>query len=238
MAAKAPATDRPAATRVAVAGATGLVGRALLARLKADPSVSKVYALVRAGRGRAARLPAGVKPLAVDYAGLGPDGGATLPPLDGALCALGTTIKVAGSQAAFRAVDVDAVIAFARAARAAGASRFAVVSALGADAKSSVFYNRCKGEMEAALRGIGFDRLVIARPSLLQGDRETLGQPVRRGEALAQKLMPAIAWAIPMRLRPIAADTVAAAMLKALAAAEPGVTVLESDRLQTLGANP
>lgn len=222
--------------RVAVAGATGLIGQALLDLLRSDPAIGSVHALVRANRGRTAALPADVQPLPVDFARLGESGAAALPPLDWALCALGTTIAVAGSQAAFRAVDVDAVVAFARAARQAGAKRFAVVSALGADARSRVFYNRCKGEMEAALREIGFDRLVIARPSLLLGNREALGQRARSGEVLAARLAPALAWVLPRRVRPIEAATVARALLRAIAVDTPDVAVLESDELQRLGA--
>lgn len=220
--------------RIAVAGATGLVGRALLQRLAEDRRVGNLYALLRSPSA-STPLPAAARPLQVDYASLGGAGAAALPRLDWALCALGTTIKTAGSPAAFRAVDVDAVIAFARAAHKAGARRFGVVSALGADAGSAVFYNRCKGEMEAALRAIGFEGLVIARPSLLQGDRSALGQPARRAEQWAQRIAPLFAWAIPQRYAPIAAETVAAALIEALGQADKGVTVLESERLQTLG---
>lgn len=222
--------------RVAVAGATGLIGRALIDLLRSDPAIASVHALVRPDRKTRAALPEGVQPLPTDYARLGHGGSGDLPPLDWALCALGTTIAVAGSQAAFRAVDVDAVVAFARAARQAGAKRFAVVSALGADPRSAVFYNRCKGEMEAALREIGFDRLAIARPSLLLGDREALGQRARPGETLARALAPALSWLLPRRVRPIEAATVARALLRAIAVDEPGVVVLESDALQRLGA--
>ncbi len=222
--------------RVAVAGATGLVGQALLGLLRSDPAIGSVHALVRAGRKTRAALPEGVKPLRVDFARLGQPGGAGLPPLDWALCALGTTIAAAGSRAAFRAVDVDAVVAFARAARTAGAKRLAVVSALGADARSAIFYNRCKGEMEAALRDLGFERLVIARPSLLLGEREKLGQRARPGETLAARLAPALSWLLPRKMRPIEAVTVARAMLRAIAQDEPGVAVLGSDALQRLGA--
>ena len=139
--------SRPA-VRVTVAGATGLVGRALLTRLSGSPQVGPVTALVRQA-GALGIPPARVQPRVVDYRTLGT--GAALPATDWAFCALGTTIKVAGSQAAFRAVDVDAVLAFAQAARAAGATRFGLVSAMGADARSGVFYNRCKGEVEQAL---------------------------------------------------------------------------------------
>ena len=227
--------------RVAVAGATGLIGRALLQALRADPGVGKVYAVLRSGSS-SGNLPAGVKALKLDYAALSagsPSKSAsdTLPPLEWAFCALGTTIKQAGSEAAFRAVDVDAVLAFARAAKAAGARRFGVVSALGANAKSKVFYNRCKGEMEAVLADIGFEQLIIARPSLLLGDRNALGQPKRIGEVLAQHLTPFVAWAVPRKLRPIQADTVARAMLRATAERRPGARVIESDELQRLGAD-
>ena len=220
--------------RVAVAGATGLVGRALLRRLLDDPGFGTVHAVVR-GAVRGDPLPSRARPLTVaDYATLGQPGSAPLPALDCAISALGTTIKDAGSQAAFRAVDVDAVVAFARASKAAGAKRFGVVSALGADPRSRVFYNRCKGDMEAALRGLDFELLVIARPSLLLGHRAALGQKARRGEALAQAAMPLLAWAVPKRYAPISAETVAAAMLQALARGTPGTCVLESDDLQRM----
>ena len=121
----------------------------------------------------------------VDFARLA----GTVPAVDDVFIALGTTIAVAGSEAAFRAVDFDAVVATARAARAAGATRLALVSALGADAGSRVFYNRVKGETEAAVAELGYASVAIARPSLLLGDREALGQPVRRMEALAMRLL-------------------------------------------------
>lgn len=226
--------SRPPKLRIAVAGATGLVGRALLRRLADNRRVGSLYALLRSPAASAS-LPAAARPLRVDYASLGGAGTAALPALDWAFCALGTTIRTAGSRTAFRAVDVDAVIAFARAAQAAGARRFGVVSALGADAGSAVFYNRCKGEMEVALRAIGFDSLVIARPSLLQGDRAALGQATRRAEQWAQRLAPLFVWAIPQRYAPIAADTVAAALIEALAQGTQRVTVLESEHLQALG---
>ena len=226
-----------------MAGATGLIGRALLQVLRADPGVGKVYAVLRAGS-RSGDLPTGVKAVKLDYAalaaaasGTSASAGNALPPLEWALCALGTTIKQAGSEAAFRAVDVDAVLAFARAAKAAGAKRFGVISALGANAKSKVFYNRCKGEMEAALADIGFEQLIIARPSLLLGDRKALGQPTRIGEVVAQHAAPFIAWAVPRKLRPIQAETVARAMLRATAERRPGARVIESDELQRLGAD-
>lgn len=135
-----------------LAGATGLVGRALLPMLLAGKQYRSVHVLVR----RAApdiKANAKLKVHQVDFARLP----ATFPTVDDVFIALGTTIKVAGSEAAFRQVDFDFVVNTARAARAAGATRLAVVSALGADAKSRVFYNRVKGEMQAAIAQLGYE---------------------------------------------------------------------------------
>src|SRR5205085_2059765 len=111
-----------------------------------------------------------------------------LPHIDEVYLALGTTIKVAGSQAAFRAVDYEANFAVARAALAAGAKRAGLVSAMGASAKSGLFYSRVKGELEDALAAMPFEGVVIARPSMLAGDRASVGQPVRPGEGYALAL--------------------------------------------------
>ena len=215
--------------RYALAGASGLVGRALAAAVSADPGCIDLQLLLRRPVPALALLP---RARTVNW-----QGGA-VPPLattDIALCALGTTIKAAGSQQAFRAVDVDAVLAFAQAAQQAGARRFGLVSALGADPASSVFYNRSKGEVEQAIAMMGFECLVIARPSLLTGDRRALGQPVRWGEAAAQALAAPLAWVTPLRWRPIQAELVARALLSTLSTATPGVWRLESDELQRRG---
>lgn len=214
-----------------------MVGRALLAALVDDQRLGTITALVRQPTQQPS-LPPGVLGHLVDFSALGRAGVAGLPPVDWAFCCLGTTIQVAGSQAAFRAVDFDAVLAFARAAKVAGASRLAVVSSLGADAKSVVFYNRVKGEMEQALAALDLPHLVIARPSLLLGDRTAMGQPNRPGELLAQMLLPAFGWMVPRRLLPISAEAVARAMLEALTTKTPGVQVRESDALQALADTP
>jgi uncharacterized protein YbjT (DUF2867 family) len=210
-----------------LAGATGLIGRELLRELTArstrEGGRGRVHALMR----RPVDLPPGAMAHVVDFAAL-----PVLPKARAAYCALGTTIAQAGSQAAFRAVDHDAVLAFARAAKAAGVTHFAVVSALGADARSRTFYNRVKGEMEADLRGLGFETLVIARPSLLAGDRASLGQPMRLAERLALALTTPIARLIPVALRPIKAATVAHGMLVCMTTKPAGVHVLESAELQ------
>jgi uncharacterized protein YbjT (DUF2867 family) len=216
--------------QVLIAGATGLVGRELLAGLLADPSVGSVRSLGRRPL-PADRLAAHPKlhGQVVDFAAL-PE----LPPVDEVYLALGTTIKVAGSQAAFRAVDFDANLAVARAALAAGARRAGLVSAMGASAGSSVFYNRVKGELEAALQALPFEGLAIARPSLLIGDRLALGQPQRPGERWGEALARLLGPLIPANYRPIDARRVAAALRQAVPTAR-GVKVMPSGEMQAAG---
>ncbi|MDD4947641.1 MAG: nucleoside-diphosphate sugar epimerase, partial [Gallionella sp.] len=158
---------------VLVAGATGLVGREIVAALLADKSVGVVHCVGR--RPLVVKHPKLCSHV-IDFTAL-----PSLPKVDECFIALGTTIKVAGSQAAFKAIDLDAVVAVAKAAQSAGASKVGVVSAMGADPISRVFYNRIKGEMELTLCNMGLTSLVIARPSLLDGDRTALGQPARAG---------------------------------------------------------
>ncbi len=211
-----------------LAGATGLTGHELAALWAAAvPSPATLHLLVRRA------LPAGArqKVHVVDFQQL-----PVLPAASSAYCCLGTTIKVAGSQAAFRAVDHTAVLAFARAARAAGVQRFAVVSALGASPRAVSFYSRVKGEMEADLATLGFASLVIARPSLLAGKRSALTQAPRLGEQLALAFTAPLTPFIPKAWRPIEAATVARALLRAVAQGTPGVRVLESAALQDLGS--
>lgn len=211
--------------RALLAGATGLVGRAMLPLLlRGHAAVELLLRRAAPELGDDPKLRSHV----VDFARL--DG--RVPAVDDVFIALGTTIAVAGSEAAFRAVDFDAVVSTARAARAAGASRLALVSALGADASSRVFYNRVKGETEAAVRELGYASVTIARPSLLLGDREALGQPKRRMEALAMRFSRPLAMLTPRAMRPIAAADVAAALVAVAARGEPGVRILSSGHMQ------
>ncbi|MBK0394041.1 nucleoside-diphosphate sugar epimerase [Ramlibacter algicola] len=208
---------------VLLAGATGLVGQQILAGLLADPLVGEVHTL-----GRRPLAAQGDKHAhhVVDFTAL-----PMLPPVHEAYLALGTTIKVAGSQAAFRAVDHDANLAVAKAAQAAGALRVGLVSAMGADARSSIFYNRVKGETEDALAALAFPGLVIARPSFLVGDREALGQPRRGGEKVARVVSTWLRPVIPANYRAIPAADVAAALLEAVPKAH-GVHVMLSGQMQ------
>lgn len=158
----AVAADVPAAGRVAlVAGATGLVGQAVLAALLTDKHYIAIHSVGR--RALAVQHPKLVHHT-VDFGHL-----PALPAVNDVYIALGTTISVAGSQQAFRAIDFDTVVAVAFAAKASGATKLGVVSAIGARAKSGVFYNRVKGEMEKALSKMGFQTLVIVRPSTQAG---------------------------------------------------------------------
>jgi len=149
-----------------------------------------------------------------------------------AFCSLGTTIAKAGSQEAFRAVDYDAVLAFARAALAEGARCFVLVSSVGADARSSIFYSRVKGETETALRALGFASLLIAQPSLLLGDRVE-SRPGERALVIASRFLGAVLK--PFAARPIEAHVVAKALLAIAHEPGAGPRTYPSAELQRLG---
>jgi uncharacterized protein YbjT (DUF2867 family) len=210
-----------------LAGATGLVGRALLGLLIDSEHYRSVQVLLRRTSTNVQADPK-LKIQEVDFTRLP----ATLPTVDDVFIALGTTIKIAGSEGAFRQVDFDFVLNVARAAKSAGATRLAVVSAMGADPTSRIFYNRVKGEMETAVLQIGYESVVIAQPSMLLGDRAALGQPPRSAEIWAARLAAPLGWMIPKSMRPIPARTVASALLAAVLDAEPGVRVLKSGAMQ------
>ena len=206
--------------RILLAGATGLTGEHLLDRLLNEPTVARVLAPSRRQLAAHPHLENPVGELA-----------ALLPQLSGnvdiAFCCLGTTIKQAGSEAAFRAVDHDLVLAFAARARALGARHLLVISALGADAHSAVFYNRVKGELEAALQAQDWPQLTIVRPSLLLGARREF----RLGERL---LAPLARW-IPGKYRGIKACTLAHALWRLALEEQDGTRIIESDQLRRLG---
>jgi uncharacterized protein YbjT (DUF2867 family) len=206
-----------------VAGATGLVGREILTAILADDSYAAVHGVGR--RALAIRHPK-LNFLVLDFAALPP-----LPVVDDVFIALGTTIKVAGSQPAFRSVDFDAVLALAAAAHSSGAKRLGIVSAMGASETSLIFYNRVKGEMEHAVSRLGYESLVIARPSMLVGNRDSLGQPERSGEKLALIFM-RFGALIPANYRAIEAARVARALVHAVKTAEKGTQILLSGEMQ------
>lgn len=171
-------------TRIAVvAGHTGLVGRHLLDLLLQDARYTRVIAVGRRAPERSAPRLEIVTTEMGDLARVREQLKA-----DDAFCCLGTTIKAAGSKAAFERVDFHMVVDFARATHAAGARRGFVVSSLSADPRSPVYYSRVKGRAEQALGEVGFDALHVVRPSLLLGERTEH----RPGEALAQRIAPLI----------------------------------------------
>jgi uncharacterized protein YbjT (DUF2867 family) len=152
---------------------------------------------------------------------------ADFPAVDDVYLTLGTTIRAAGSQEAFRRIDFDAVVGVARRARRLGASRCVVVSAIGADPGARVFYSRVKGETEAALARLDYPSLTVLRPSLLDGDR-TESRP---GERFALAVSRPLVSLIPARLRPVSVDTVAQCMVDACLRGESGLRIIESDRI-------
>lgn len=195
--------------RVAMIGSTGLVGS--LARSRLLDQGFSVEALVRRPSGF--EHPGWREHVAAPEQW--PDLAGSLG-ADAAVSALGTTMRQAGSQAAFRAVDHDLVVGFARAAARAGARRMVAISSVGADPRSANFYLRIKGEMESELERIGFERLDILRPGLLRGRR---GGERRLGERIGIALSPAVNLVLrgPLdRFAAIDADRVAAAVAGAL----------------------
>lgn len=218
--------------RVAVlVGATGLVGGRCLHHLLAHPDVARVVVIGR----RAVPAPAQagdrlVQLLAPDLCDAVRLDEVMPKDVDDAYCALGTTIRKAGSRDAFLAVDKHAVLAFARAARAHGARRFVLVSSLGADARSMNFYLRTKGEVEQELATLGFDVLHILQPSILDGDRQESRPGERLGLAVARRLRGVLG-----RYAPIDVDVVGRAMVSLAFGEERGVRIHASDELQELG---
>jgi uncharacterized protein YbjT (DUF2867 family) len=221
---------RPEPRSALLLGATGLVGGHCLRLLLHEPAYTRVHALGRRPLGRA-------HPKLVEHVADFDRLGETAPEVraDDVFCCLGTTIAVAGSRQAFRRVDHDYVVAGARLALANGAKRFLLVSALGADERSRVFYNRVKGEAERDVSALGFEGVVILRPSLLLGERAER----RRGEEMGKRVIRVIGPLLvgPLRkYRGIEAETVARAMVRQALANPTGVHVVESDQVSRLGA--
>jgi uncharacterized protein YbjT (DUF2867 family) len=214
--------------RVLLAGATGLVGGQILQALLADASVAEVHALGR--RALAIRHPK-LQSHVVEFHRL-----PLLPSVDEVYLALGTTMGTAGTRKAFREVDLKANLAAARAGFVAGARRMALVSAVGADSHSRVFYTRVKGELEDALARMNLAALVIARPSLLLGDRDALKQPLRMAEKIAIRMGNVLAPVLPRHYWPVHAQAVARSLVKTLPTSWETV-VLHSDDLIRIGGS-
>lgn len=219
---------RPPRVSALVLGATGLVGRHCLTRLLEDPAYHRVAALTRRP------LPVAhpkLETAEVDFDHLAECG--EVFAVDHVFCCLGTTLRKAGSREAFRRVDLEYVGEAARLAADQGASTFVLVSALGADPKSRVFYNRVKGQAEEAVREAGLHRVIVLRPSLLLGDRSESRPGERLAQILTRPLGPFMVGPLA-RYRPIRAQRVAAALVDAAHALPDGVHVLESHEIRRL----
>ncbi|GAB3488900.1 hypothetical protein GCM10027399_04220 [Curvibacter fontanus] len=207
--------------RLLLLGATGAVGREVLAAALADPRVAQLIAPTRRP------LPPHPKLLnpVIDSAPLPAD--APWWQVDAVICALGSTIKIAGSQAAFAAVDRDLPIEMGRLARAAGASRYALTSALGSSPRGN-FYLRTKAETEAGIRALGYPVYTVVRPSLIEAEREQK----RPGEQIGLRVARVLGPLIPRRYRPVPAARIAQALLAGVLRVQPGEQVVESEALQ------
>lgn len=212
-----------------LAGATGLVGGFVLRRLLAHPGYSRVESWGRR------ELPIHDQKFTqriVDFARLGAGVPGIAP--DEVFCCLGTTIRKAGTEEVFRRVDYDYPLALARFAKAVGAGKFLMVSALGADPKSAVFYNRVKGEVEQEIAAVGLPAAYFFRPSLLLGPRAESRPGEKIGIAAGKLLAPLLIGGL-RKYRPIHADAVAAAMVH-VANHDVHARVIESDAIARLAA--
>ena len=203
-----------------VLGATGLIGKKVTEHLLKNDAYSTVIILVR-------------QTLNINHPKLKQhifnydEIDNTLLKGDDLFCCLGTTIKTAGSKDAFRKVDLDYVVNVAKAAKENGINHFAVVSSMGADKQSNIFYNKTKGEMEEAIKSIGFDSTYIIRPSLLLGNRKEF----RVGELIVKFFMISLSFLIPKKYRAIYDVQVALAMIHFMNQTERGFFVKENDEL-------
>lgn len=204
-----------------VVGATGLIGDILTHRLVESASYDRIFVLTR-------------RPLPWQHPRLQevpfnfdqPNG--LLVRADHLYCCLGTTMKKAGSKEAFRKVDYQYPLDVARLGRENGASQFAIVTAMGANTQSSIFYNQVKGEVERDLSALNFPTLLIFRPSLLLGNR----RENRLGEQIGEGFMRLFAPLIPAKYKAIEAAKVANAMLTTMQQGLTGKHIFESDALQ------
>lgn len=215
---------------IALIGATGLVGNLLLEKLSQNPNVKVIKAVTRKPL---EHVPAKTENLVINFDRMSEY--ASELKADIYICCLGTTIKVAGSQEAFKRVDYDYVIQFAKIAEQNHATKFQVISAMGADAKSGVFYNRTKGEMEEKLKTLKIPQVEIFQPSLILGERKEK----RAAEDIAQSLAPVMNFLMrgPLeKYRPIKATDIATAMMKRSTQSISGAKTYRSNEIQTIAS--
>jgi uncharacterized protein YbjT (DUF2867 family) len=209
---------------VLLVGATGLVGRECLRLLLADSGFGRIVVVTRRPLSPDVRSPK-LATHVVDFDHLNEYD--ELFNVDAIICALGTTIRQAGSRTRFRTVDFDYPLAFARLGRRHGCKHFLVVTALGANTRSRYFYNRVKGELEDSLRGLDYPRLTIVRPSLLLGPRAEL----RLGEEVAKRVTRWLGPLVPRAFKPVEARAVAQTLVRAARDHGSGEQVIESGEI-------
>lgn len=203
-----------------IVGSSGMIGELLTQRLLNDDFYTEIKTLVRKPSDN--KHPK-LTEIVVDFERID----ASLIQADHVFCTLGTTIKKAGSKANFRKVDYDYPVQIAEMAKQNGATFYGIVTAMGANKNSSFFYNQVKGEVEEALKAIGFDSLGVFQPSMLLGNRTE----ERTGERIGQKAMLAFDFMIPKKYKAIHGDKVAAAMQQFAQSAAVGVHVIDSGEM-------
>jgi len=206
--------------RLLLVGASGAVGQQVLQQALADPRVAHVIAVTRRPLPQQSRLENHV----VDFFSLPTE--APWWQVDAVICTLGTTIKAAGSEAAFAAVDRDLPILVAKLARDAGATRFGLNSSLGADLKGN-FYLRTKAQAEAAVGELGYPGFTIVRPSLI----DTVRSPARAGESIALFFAQACRPLISKRYRAVKPESIARALLDGVLQNQSATRIVESEEL-------
>ncbi len=198
------------------------MGAEVLDQLKGDASVSRIVVI---GRRPMPSLDPRIDAQVVDFDAL--ESHRDLFAVGQIICTLGTTMKQAGSKEAFRRVDLEYPLRLARLGQEQGARHFLLVSALGADAESRIFYNQVKGELENALRPLAYRSVTIVRPSLLLGKRKEF-RPFERLAMIVGEV-------VPGRFRPVRARDVARALVTAARKDEPGLRIIESEQIKEAG---
>ena len=208
--------------KLLLVGVTGLVGSNVLQLALADPRVDEIVALTR--RPLAIQHPK-LREVQVDFDDLPADAGTWRA--DAVVCTLGTTMRTAGSEQAFRRVDHDYPLAVARHARAHGVPAYVLNSAMGADPASRILYNRVKGELEQGLRQLGFASLSLVRPGLIGGQRAEF----RAGERALVLALGLLGPLLPRRWRLNPAPRIAQALLESAIRRPAGIHVVASGQL-------
>ncbi|HRX46476.1 MAG TPA: NAD(P)H-binding protein [Spirochaetota bacterium] len=213
--------------KAVIIGATGLTGSLLIEKISSDRRFDEIIAFVRKipeKRGNSLILKT------ISFNEIEKEKFKA----DAAFTCLGTTIKTAGSREKFREVDLTYNLSFARACRKNGVNRFILLSSLGADPSSGIFYNRIKGELEEAITALDFEYLSIIRPSLLEGPRGEW----RTGEFIARKLMkvfnPLLVGTL-RKYRSVSIDALTKVMINEAFREEPGVKIIENDKILSSG---